>query len=287
MSDSATITISINDLNDNVPRFEFPSYNVTVDEDFSTSETLIQVHAFESPEDANTRITYSLQNKPPTSDDSLEYITIDSGTGIITASKSLDFEDLAVLELTITASDGINPATVGLTIYVENINDNAPSLTISSSCSQTLPENRPLGVFCTLDVLDLDQNSSTPEFTLESSGFSISPPLTKFAIVYSDGSSTASVQLQSLLDFESEKSYPLVITQPRLLCCWLENPSKLHIVTSVFLTHEQIWFDRILNLKQIHLAASIKSSSSCFRTSVIVERRHGRRMQMLRGGAKQ
>ena len=40
MTAAAIITVLINDLNDNTPTFEFPSYTVTVDEDFSTSKSI-------------------------------------------------------------------------------------------------------------------------------------------------------------------------------------------------------------------------------------------------------
>ena len=38
---TAIITVLINDLNDNAPDFELPSYNVNVDEDFSTSKSIL------------------------------------------------------------------------------------------------------------------------------------------------------------------------------------------------------------------------------------------------------
>ena len=74
-----------------------------------------------------------------------------------------------------------------------------------------LAEDRGLGPFCTLDVMDADQDT-TNDFTLVSGGFSISPSLPEFAVVYSDGATTATLELQSILDFEQTKSYPLIIT---------------------------------------------------------------------------
>ena len=74
-----------------------------------------------------------------------------------------------------------------------------------------LPEDLGLGPFCTLGVMDKDQDNTT-EFTLISSGFSLTPSLSEFAIVYSDGATTATLELQSSLDFEQTKSYPLIIT---------------------------------------------------------------------------
>ena len=153
LSDTAIIKISLNDINDNSPSFESPSYSLDVDEDtltsklisliigtlfiapfishlYSPGETLIQVRAFESPEDANTQIIYSLENDVSSgTDNPLQFVTIDSGTGVITAAKSLDFESLPSLLLQIVATDGILFDTASLTITVNNINDNDPILT--------------------------------------------------------------------------------------------------------------------------------------------------------------
>lgn len=93
-----------------------------------SGETLIQVQAFENPEDANTQIVYSLQVNSGTIGDALSFLTIDSGTGVITAAKSLDFEILSSLILSITASDGVFQHSVPLTITIDNINDNTPTL---------------------------------------------------------------------------------------------------------------------------------------------------------------
>ena len=62
-------------------------------------------------------------------DNPLQFVSIDSGTGVITAAKSLDFEVLPSLILNIMATDGTLFDTATLTITVNNINDNDPILT--------------------------------------------------------------------------------------------------------------------------------------------------------------
>ena len=79
-----------------------------------------------------------------------------------------------------------------------------------------LAEDSGLGQFCILVVKDADQDN-TADFTLVSSGFSISPSLPEFGVIYSDGSPTATIELQSTLDFEQTKSYPLTITVSSLI----------------------------------------------------------------------
>ena len=86
-------------------------------------------------------------------------------------------------------------------------------LVLVSSCSQSIMEDLLLGdTICVLNVMDADQVAPNTEFSLEADGFSISPSVTEFRILYTDGATTANLILESILDFESVKSYPLFIT---------------------------------------------------------------------------
>ena len=85
--------------------------------------------AEESSGDENTQITYSLDNTPEANGNPKQYINIDSISGVITASQSLDYETLNTLLLNVTASDGTFSDTVSLTITLTNVNDNTPILT--------------------------------------------------------------------------------------------------------------------------------------------------------------
>ena len=89
-------------------------------------------------------------------------------------------------------------------------------LVLVSSCSQSIMEDLLLGdMICVLNVMDADSDAEllpNSEFSLEAGGFSISPSVTEFGILYTDGATTANLILESFLDFESVKSYPLFIT---------------------------------------------------------------------------
>ena len=90
---------------------------------------ILQVNAMESNGDENTQITYSLDNTAGASGNPKQYINIDSISGSISASQSLDYETLSSLLLDVTASDGTFSDTVSLTITLNNVNDNTPILT--------------------------------------------------------------------------------------------------------------------------------------------------------------
>ncbi|KAI6657178.1 protocadherin Fat 4-like [Oopsacas minuta] len=209
-SNTASITITINDENDIGPRFTNRSYQATIDESHATATEILIVSAEETNGDENTQITYSLDNAVGATGNPKQLIDVDSLTGVISASQSLDYETLNILMLSVTATDGTFSDTVPLIITLNNVNDNAPILAISS-CNTTLPENTPLGEFCSFSVSDADQDGTT-EFTLNSTGFTISPSTTLFEIIYGDGASTASLILRFLLDFEAAKTHPLTIT---------------------------------------------------------------------------
>ena len=81
----------------------------------------------------------------------------------------------------------------------------------ASSCSTTLPEDTPLGEFCSFSVSDADQDGTTM-FELDLSGFSISPTTSIFDMTYLDGDTSASLILATALDFETTKTHTLTIT---------------------------------------------------------------------------
>ena len=90
---------------------------------------ILQVKAVETNGDENTQITYSIDNTVGASGNPKQYINIDSISGVISASQSLDYETLNSLLLDVIASDGTFSDTVSLTITLNNVNDNSPILT--------------------------------------------------------------------------------------------------------------------------------------------------------------
>ena len=93
-----------------------------------TGDVILQVLAVELIADENTQITYSLDNAPSASGNPKQFVSIDSTTGMITPSQSLDYETLSTLVLTLTASDGTFSDNSTLTITINNVNDNSPTL---------------------------------------------------------------------------------------------------------------------------------------------------------------
>ena len=121
-SSTLTLTVLIQDLNDNVPSFGQSSHSFSVAE--NTSGTIYTAAA--SDDDATDTITYSLSG----ADSSLFSI---ASSGALSFQQAPDYETPLDqgpdnnYALDIIASDGTNSATLALAIEVTNLNDNAPA----------------------------------------------------------------------------------------------------------------------------------------------------------------
>mgnify|MGYP005688903539 FL=1 len=137
------LTVKILNLNDNAPVFT-SSATLSADENQTAIGTVTASDA-----DGST-ITYSLSG---TDKDSLE---IDSASGVLTFKSAPDFETKSSYSITVTASDGVYTVDQQITVTINDLNDNSP--TITSNTSFTVNENQ-IGVGQII-VSDADNNSS-------------------------------------------------------------------------------------------------------------------------------
>jgi len=118
------VTVLVNDVNDNVPVFDFPSYIIPISESTAVGESIFQVTA--NDQDAtnvNSNLTYQLTASENTS----LLFTVELYTGIIIVADALDRETSDVHILNITAYDISNfTDTTVVTIHIEDSNDNNP-----------------------------------------------------------------------------------------------------------------------------------------------------------------
>ncbi|XP_076323801.1 neural-cadherin-like [Tachypleus tridentatus] len=119
-STSVDLTITVNDMNDNSPRFELPDYQAhNVDEDIPPGTSILQVSASDLDSYDNAQITYTIQSKD---------FTIDN-RGTIYSNKRLDADVNNTYEFTVEATDHGDPQLTGtatVRIYTENKNDELP-----------------------------------------------------------------------------------------------------------------------------------------------------------------
>uniref|UniRef100_A0A673G439 Cadherin EGF LAG seven-pass G-type receptor 3-like n=1 Tax=Sinocyclocheilus rhinocerous TaxID=307959 RepID=A0A673G439_9TELE len=124
LSATASVTITVMDVNDNRPEFLQKEYYVRLNEDAAvgTSVVMVVISATDDDVGENARITYYLE-------DNIPQFRIDPASGAITLQAELDYEDQMTYTLAITARDNGIPQksdTTYVEVNVNDVNDNAP-----------------------------------------------------------------------------------------------------------------------------------------------------------------
>ncbi|PNF25389.1 hypothetical protein B7P43_G09776 [Cryptotermes secundus] len=136
-SSSATLTITINDLNDNPP--EFSRIDKLSFKENSEEDELVGIIIATDPDGkGNNEVRYYLQ------DDLYEeeYVTINPTSGELRTGKDkIDFEQIQEISYSVIASDGENSALMHITIEVEDVNDESPKFIGDYSTPIRLKEN--------------------------------------------------------------------------------------------------------------------------------------------------
>jgi len=124
LSNITSVYITVLDQNDNNPRFALPFYNASIPENVVSGTFVTTVTADDADRDANAELTYSI-----THSSSVEYFVINSATGEIAVKNVFDYEEIKIVNVTITAQDNGIPklsGSVSLFVYIEDVNDNNP-----------------------------------------------------------------------------------------------------------------------------------------------------------------
>jgi protocadherin Fat 4 len=193
-----SITVNIQDENDNPPKFDKSFYNTSIIEALPSGRSLLTVTAKDADSGVNKNIVFSI-----ISGNIGAAFKIGSDTGAIKTAIKLDREVLDQYNLIVKAADQGQPqktATATVLVIVEDKNDNPPVFT--KLFNVDIPENSHKGTFViriTSSDNDIGQNAvATYSFRQTSS---------KFAI---DGSS-GNVTVTGDLDREVEDEYVLTV----------------------------------------------------------------------------
>ncbi|GIY35474.1 protocadherin-like wing polarity protein stan [Caerostris darwini] len=125
--DTATVHINVTDANTHRPVFEKVPYTASVSEDAVIGTTVLVVEASDGDVGENARISYFIEDNPE--------FTIDSTTGAISTSQTLDRELTAGFVLVVTAQDHGSPSlsdTINVEVEVLDVNDNPPNFILPS-----------------------------------------------------------------------------------------------------------------------------------------------------------
>lgn len=198
-TDHASVTVAVQDLNDNAPIFKELSYEKAVYENIDVGSSVITVQATDRDAGTNGVVSYFAAS-------TTSIFSIDTKTGLITTAAPLDREKNERYTLNIGASDqGIPPQStvVFVTIHVLDVNDNAPRF-VNNSFFVNVPEKQAVGtVVTTVTAKDKDAgNNGRVRYTIDQGNG---------GKVFEINVTSGVIILHKPLDFEKRNKYQLRI----------------------------------------------------------------------------
>ncbi|XP_055963047.1 cadherin EGF LAG seven-pass G-type receptor 1 [Sorex fumeus] len=197
MSSSASVSVTVLDVNDNDPAFTQPAYALRLNEDAAVGSSVLTLRAVDR--DANSVITYQLTGGNTRNRFAL---SSQSGGGLITLALPLDYKQERQYVLSVTASDGTRAHTAQVFINVTDANTHRPVFQ-SSHYTVSVSEDRPAGTaIATIGATDEDTGENARiTYVLED-------PVPQFRIDPDSGT----VYTTAELDYEDQAAYTLAIT---------------------------------------------------------------------------
>ncbi|XP_061571275.1 cadherin EGF LAG seven-pass G-type receptor 1 isoform X2 [Cololabis saira] len=196
MSSSASVSITVLDVNDNVPTFTEKTYSLKINEDAVVGTSVLTLTAVDR--DVNSVVTYQISSGNTRNRFA---ITSQSGGGLVTLALPLDYKQERQYVLTITASDGTRYDTAQVFINVTDANTHRPVFQ-SANYQVMLSEEKPVG--STVVVI-----SATDEDTGENARITyvMEDNVPQFKIDQDTGAITTQMEI----DYEDQASYTLAI----------------------------------------------------------------------------
>ncbi|XP_031645848.1 protocadherin gamma-C5-like [Oncorhynchus kisutch] len=140
-SGTSQITITVLDVNDNIPVFEKSVYKASIGENSAKGAFMVKLKATDKDDGQNGEVKYTFGEHTPES--VLSTFDIDTETGEIFLKGKLDYETAANFEIDITAKDKGIPEMEGhcsVQVEVVDLNDNAPEIVLTSQPSPVREE---------------------------------------------------------------------------------------------------------------------------------------------------
>ncbi|XP_033742919.1 LOW QUALITY PROTEIN: protocadherin Fat 1-like [Pecten maximus] len=201
LSSTTTLTIALDDVNDEVPKFIPDHYDLKIREDLPIG-TVVTIVKAEDPDQGDNgkvayRLTYGTEDK----------FEIDELTGVIRILDSLDFESQQIYNISAVAEDGGGLVSACfINIEVIDVNENLEPPVFSSYCETGfVQENRPVGVFV-LQVSASDADSEIDPRNFLTYSIRDGSGLGRFTI---DNNGT--IRTSQILDRETASHYWLTV----------------------------------------------------------------------------
>lgn len=144
LSSTVLLKVSLDDVNDNPPRFIPPNYSVKVREDLPEGTIIMWLEAYDPDVGQSSQVRYSLL------DHGEGHFDVDKLSGAVRIVQQLDFEKKQLYNLTVRAKDKGKPVSLSSTCYVEveviDVNENLHAPVFSSFVEKgTVKEDVPIG----------------------------------------------------------------------------------------------------------------------------------------------
>ncbi|XP_062282131.1 protocadherin beta-16-like [Scomber scombrus] len=200
-----TVTVEINDINDNVPSFKKDEMKFRISESAVIGAKFVLERAMDLDVGVNGLQGYSLK---PTDNFNLKLQNQQDGSKKVemVLQKHLDRESQEHLSLTLTATDGGDPQLSGamrIEISVLDVNDNAPVFT-QEVYKVTIIENAMKGtILSTVSAVDADQGSNGKVT------YSITNTLDDVPLMFEIDEQNGIVALTGNLDYEKAQHYEI------------------------------------------------------------------------------
>lgn len=220
LSSTATVAVTVTDVNDVIPTFTPEWYSVRIREDLPLGAVVTVVTAADTDFGVNGEVTYHLVYGE-------DYFEIDSDTGVIRIIKELDFEVQQVHNISVRAQDGGTPPLISvcfINIEIVDVNENLlPPIFDNFFAYGYVNENEPVGttvMFVTAHDPDGNEDSVTysirdgtglGRFTVDANGRYIvairekKTAIKDLLVSWSDGTSNASFQCTGQSDTDVDK----------------------------------------------------------------------------------
>ncbi|XP_043106946.1 protocadherin beta-16-like isoform X25 [Puntigrus tetrazona] len=169
LSSSVSLRVQITDVNDNAPVFEKSHYEASVLENNTPGLSIFTVKASDSDWNQNARVSYILEDSSVNGVSVSSYVSVHPDSGLITAVRSFDYEQLKDFHFRVKAQDGGSPplsSNVTVKIIIQDQNDNAPQVlypvqTGSSVVAEIVPRAADVGYLVTKVVaVDVDSGQN-------------------------------------------------------------------------------------------------------------------------------
>ncbi|XP_051971391.1 protocadherin gamma-A11-like isoform X28 [Xyrauchen texanus] len=169
LSGSVSLRVQIADVNDNAPVFETRNHEASVIENNTPGLSIFTVKAKDADWNQNARVSYILEDSTVNGVSVSSYVSVHPDSGVITAMRSFDFEQLKDFHFLVKAQDGGSPqlsSNVTVKINIQDQNDNSPQVlypvqTGGSVVAEMVPRAADVGYLVTKVVaVDVDSGQN-------------------------------------------------------------------------------------------------------------------------------